>query len=87
MAGPVLRQRTGATISRPIPRLAAIAMSTSGRSATPGTGGRAQANVHEAMLEYNRKAGRDLDLYLHVGDMAYGSGTDNEFSGQLFRDV
>jgi len=49
-----------------------------------GTGGRAQANVHEAMLEYNRKAGRDLDLYLHVGDMAYGSGTDDEFSGRFF---
>ena len=49
-----------------------------------GTGGKAQADVHQAMVEYNRKLGRDLDLYLHVGDMAYGSGTDDEFSGRFF---
>ena len=49
-----------------------------------GTGGAMQANVHEAMVEFNKKGGRDLDLYLHVGDMAYGSGTDKEFSGRFF---
>ena len=49
-----------------------------------GTGGRAQADVHEAMVEHNEKIGRELDLYLHVGDMAYGSGTDKEFSGRFF---
>ncbi|MGI9241012.1 MAG: metallophosphoesterase, partial [Verrucomicrobiales bacterium] len=49
-----------------------------------GTGGKAQANVHQAMIEHNRKIGRELDLYLHVGDMAYGSGTDTELSGRFF---
>jgi len=49
-----------------------------------GTGGKAQADVHTAMVEFNKKNGRDLDLYLHVGDMAYGSGTDKEFAGRFF---
>ncbi|MFT4548545.1 MAG: hypothetical protein ACI9UA_001129 [Pseudoalteromonas tetraodonis] len=49
-----------------------------------GTGGAAQAAVHEAMVEYNEKLDKQLDLYLHVGDMAYGSGTDSEFSGRFF---
>jgi hypothetical protein len=49
-----------------------------------GSGGKAQADVHEAMVEHNEKLGRELDLYLHVGDMAYGSGTDKEFSGRFF---
>ncbi len=49
-----------------------------------GTGGRAQAQVHEAMIAHNQKFKRELDLYLHVGDMAYGSGTDHEFSTRFF---
>jgi hypothetical protein len=47
-----------------------------------GTGGKDQALVFDGM----RKAlgDRKLDLYLHVGDMAYGSGTDPEFSNNFF---
>ena len=50
-----------------------------------GTGGRAQAEVHTAMVEYNKAKDLNLDLYLHVGDMAYGRGTDAEFSGRFFK--
>lgn len=50
-----------------------------------GTGGAAQAKVHEAMIAHNKKTGRKLDLYLHVGDMAYGSGTNKEFSDRFFK--
>ncbi len=50
-----------------------------------GTGGRAQADVHDAMIAHNKKLGLELDLYLHVGDMAYGSGTDKEFTSRFFK--
>ena len=50
-----------------------------------GTGGSAQAKVHDAMIAHNEKTGRKLDLYLHVGDMAYGSGTNKEFSDRFFK--
>jgi hypothetical protein len=49
-----------------------------------GTGGSAQRKVHNAMQAFNEEHGRELDLYLHVGDMAYGSGTDREFSDRFF---
>lgn len=49
-----------------------------------GTGGRQQIDVHEAMIAYNARLGRTLDFYLHVGDMAYGSGTDKEFTDRFF---
>ncbi|MDC1206579.1 metallophosphoesterase family protein [Akkermansiaceae bacterium] len=49
-----------------------------------GTGGRAQAQVHDAMRSYLAGNGRKLDLYIHVGDMAYGSGTNKEFSDRFF---
>ncbi len=49
-----------------------------------GTGGKAQAQVHDAMISYLEGNGRKLDLYLHVGDMAYGSGTNKEFSDRFF---
>lgn len=49
-----------------------------------GTGGSAQAKVHTAMVNYNKEQDRMLDLYIHVGDMAYGSGTDKEFSDRFF---
>jgi hypothetical protein len=49
-----------------------------------GTGGKAQDSVHQAMLEYTRKHKRPIDLYLHVGDMAYGSGTTKEFTDRFF---
>jgi len=49
-----------------------------------GTGGKAQAQVHQAMVDYNTAHNLELDLYLHVGDMAYGSGTNKEFSDRFF---
>jgi len=50
-----------------------------------GTGGTNQAKVHTAMRDYNNAQKSPLDLYIHVGDMAYGSGTDTEFSERFFR--
>lgn len=50
-----------------------------------GTGGTAQAQVHNAMRDYVSATERKLDLYIHVGDMAYGSGTNNEFSDRFFK--
>lgn len=50
-----------------------------------GTGGKAQAQVHTSMVEHTAKKGRPIDLYLHVGDMAYGSGTNKEFSDRFFK--
>ena len=47
-----------------------------------GTGGQAQADVHNAMRKYVGRRG--LDFYMHVGDMAYGSGTDWEFQHHFF---
>jgi hypothetical protein len=49
-----------------------------------GTGGRAQGQVHQAMVDHLNTTGRKLDLYLHVGDMAYGSGTNKEFQDRFF---
>jgi hypothetical protein len=49
-----------------------------------GTGGNDQAMVHDAMQEFTTKTDRPLDLYLHVGDMAYGDGTDEEFQKNFF---
>ncbi|MGC6427753.1 MAG: metallophosphoesterase [Akkermansiaceae bacterium] len=49
-----------------------------------GTGGRAQAQVHNSMRDHLKEIDRELDLYLHVGDMAYGSGTNKEFDDRFF---
>jgi acid phosphatase type 7 len=49
-----------------------------------GTGGSDQARVHQAMLDWTRHEDRPLDLYLHVGDMAYGDGTDDQFQHRFF---
>ncbi len=49
-----------------------------------GTGNRAQLAVHTAMRDWLRQENRTLDGYLHVGDMAYGSGLDSEFQGYFF---
>jgi acid phosphatase type 7 len=49
-----------------------------------GTGGRTQAQVHTAAMEYVKKQGKPLDMFLHVGDMAYQSGLDSEFQGRFF---
>ena len=49
-----------------------------------GTGDIDQAMVHDAMRAYTAKTGRYLDQYIHVGDMAYGKGTDWEFQHHFF---
>ncbi len=49
-----------------------------------GTGAQHQALVHEAMLQYVATSKRPLDLYLHVGDMAYSKGTDDQFQKNFF---
>jgi hypothetical protein len=50
-----------------------------------GTGGRVQAKVHNAMREFTRLPDHPIDIYLHVGDMAYSNGTDEEFSRNFFK--
>ncbi|QDS96493.1 Alkaline phosphatase precursor [Roseimaritima multifibrata] len=49
-----------------------------------GTGDSRQAAVYKAMQDYVTKQDRPLDLFLHVGDMAYPSGTDAEFQRNFF---
>lgn len=49
-----------------------------------GTGNRVQLKVHTAMRNLLKAENRTLDGYLHVGDMAYGSGMDSEFQGFFF---
>ena len=47
-----------------------------------GTGGQAQANVRDAMLA---QIGQHFpDLYLHMGDMAYDTGTYDEFTDNFY---
>ncbi|NWK55944.1 metallophosphoesterase family protein [Verrucomicrobiaceae bacterium N1E253] len=50
-----------------------------------GTGSIYQKKVFQAMLDYNAKHKLTLDMYLHVGDMAYGSGKDPEFQSKFFQ--
>ena len=50
-----------------------------------GTGDQNQADVHLAMRSLTRSRHHPLDIYLHVGDMAYGSGTDDEFEWHFFK--
>lgn len=47
-----------------------------------GTGGARQLRVRDAMLAAT--VDRPIDLFLHVGDMAYDSGTTAEFDGRFF---
>ena len=49
-----------------------------------GTGTKMQKDVHQAMLDYNTKHKLTLDMFIHVGDMAYGSGKDPEFQANFF---
>ncbi len=49
-----------------------------------GTGEQDQKEVHLAMQEFTQESKRDLDLYLHVGDMAYVEGTDKQFQNNFF---
>lgn len=47
-----------------------------------GTGEQHQRDVHTAMRTYTD--GEPIDFYLHVGDMAYGQGTDEQFQSRFF---
>ena len=49
-----------------------------------GTGQLHQRLVHEAMRQFTASSKRKLDFYLHVGDMAYGQGTDGQFQSRFF---
>jgi len=49
-----------------------------------GNGKRDQREVYLAMNEFTQETRRNLDLYLHVGDMAYGYGTDRQFQRSFF---
>lgn len=49
-----------------------------------GTGKKRAREVHDAMVDFNKAQGRTLDMYLHVGDMAYTQGKDHEFQGGFF---
>lgn len=50
-----------------------------------GTGGTDQTRVNDAMLALTAKQKRPLDFYLHVGDMAYHTGTDKQFQKNFFK--
>lgn len=49
-----------------------------------GTGAHPPRKVHTAMLEHVKKDGRPIDLYVHVGDMAYTHGKDDQFTKGFF---
>ncbi len=49
-----------------------------------GTGRETQHNVHGAMLNHVVDTKRDVDFYVHVGDMAYMRGKDVEFQTRFF---
>ena len=49
-----------------------------------GTGGSLQKRVNDAMLAFVKDTERPLDSYIHVGDMAYGDGTDYQFQRNFF---
>ncbi|HXG49747.1 MAG TPA: metallophosphoesterase family protein [Methylomirabilota bacterium] len=49
-----------------------------------GTGRENQSLVHDAMLKHTARDGRPIDLYLHLGDMAYNKGKDVEFQSRFF---
>jgi acid phosphatase type 7 len=50
-----------------------------------GTGGTAQAEVYQAMVKYVADQKRPLDMYVHVGDMAYTTGKEHEFEKGYFK--
>lgn len=49
-----------------------------------GTGREPQKAVHDAMRNLIQREGQPLDFWLHVGDMAYGTGRDVEFQSRFF---
>ena len=48
-----------------------------------GTGEQHQRDVHSAMQLFTQETA--IDLYIHVGDMAYGKGTDQQFQERFFQ--
>ncbi|NIP97318.1 MAG: hypothetical protein GWO24_29340, partial [Akkermansiaceae bacterium] len=76
-SGPHYRFRTHPPIGKPTPtRIWVVGDS--------GTGEWHQRMVHEAMVQFTASSKRPLDFYLHVGDMAYPSGTDQQFQARFF---
>ncbi len=49
-----------------------------------GTGTEMQATVHREMEKYTSRQKKPPDLFIHVGDMAYFNGTDDEFHFNFF---
>ncbi|HEY2952474.1 MAG TPA: metallophosphoesterase family protein, partial [Verrucomicrobiae bacterium] len=49
-----------------------------------GTGRQPQADVYKAMLNHLQRDHHPLDFWIHVGDMAYGTGRDMEFQSRFF---
>ena len=50
-----------------------------------GMANKPQEKVHTAMRTWLEKEKRSLDLYIHVGDMAYGEGLDTQFQLKFFQ--
>lgn len=49
-----------------------------------GTGGQKQFEVHQALRSFTHSPRKAPDVFLHVGDMAYSNGTDQEFEHHFF---
>jgi hypothetical protein len=49
-----------------------------------GTGRQEQMDVFRAMMDFTAREKRPLDFWLHLGDMAYGTGRDMEFQSRFF---
>ena len=49
-----------------------------------GTGRQEQTDVYHAMQDVVRREKHPLDFWLHLGDMAYGTGRDMEFQSRFF---
>jgi hypothetical protein len=49
-----------------------------------GDGGMIQRNVYDAMKAYVAADGRQLDAFVHLGDMAYDDGIDSMFQANFF---
>jgi len=49
-----------------------------------GTGRQEQADVFDAMVTFTEREKHPLDFWLHLGDMAYGTGRDMEFQSRFF---
>jgi hypothetical protein len=49
-----------------------------------GAGGPRQAEVFTTMRAYVEKTNKPVDMFIHVGDMAYTDGTDEQFQNNFF---